>query len=78
MSRGVVPDIEAQEMVQVEVDQVRVGLPRDLVDELRAYDDNMVWTIRRALAHLVEEEDRQAAALAARKRQAPGRRTVTR
>ncbi len=59
--------------VEVETVEITVRMPRDLLDELRAYDDDAAWTIRRALAHLVEEEDRQAAALAAQKRRAPGR-----
>jgi hypothetical protein len=73
MSRVVAPNVEAHETVPVEVDQVRVLLPRDVVDQIRAYDHDLAWTIRRALAHLVEEEDRQAAALAAQKRRPPGR-----
>ncbi len=69
--------VQPEDAAQVD-DQIRVLLPGDLVDQIRAYDHDLVWTIRRALAHLIEEEDRQAAALASQKRRPPGRRTVAR
>jgi len=55
-------------MSAVEVDQVRVMLPRDLVDQIRQYDDDLVWVIKRSLAVLVFEEERQQEALAKSRR----------
>lgn len=71
------PAVDPCEVVQAEeVDGVRVVLPRDVVNALRAYDSDIAWVVRRALACLVHEEQRQADALAVRKRQRPGRRAV--
>jgi len=49
-------------------EKVSVLIPRDLVESLRSYDNDLVYVIRRSLAHLVEEEDRQAATLATPRR----------
>jgi len=64
--------VQPEDAAQVD-DQIRVLLPRDLVNQIRAYDHDLVWTIRRSLAALVFEEERQQEVLASRQRQRPGR-----
>jgi hypothetical protein len=65
---------ELGEVVQAEESvEITIKIPRHLLDELRRYDHDVSWTIRRALAVLVFEEQRQAEALAAQKRRLPGR-----
>lgn len=62
---------------QGELVEVVVSMPAELRDEIVAYCDRWradpSWAMRRAARYLLDEEDRQAAALAAQKRRAPGR-----
>lgn len=61
----------------VESVELTIAMPPELHAEIVAYCHRWradpAWALRRAARYLLDEEDRQAAALAAQKRRAPGR-----
>ena len=63
---------------QGELVEVVVRMPAAMLDEISQYDSDVGYVVRRAVACLWAEEQRQAGALAARQRQPPGRRAVAR